>query len=91
MLFICLFFPRGADEYIRSVGMVGHKEKLERSVVQRLTAALNTLKECTVKFAELSCREQAIEAHHKQAQCLRSVGHRQVCAMCYFVLQNSHV
>lgn len=89
-LFVCVF-PRGADEYLGSVSIVEHKEKLHRTAVQGLKAALDTLKECAVKFTELSCREQAIEAHHKQAQCLRSVGHRQVCAMCYFVLQNSNI
>lgn len=76
---------------MRSVSIVEHKEKLHRTAVQRLKAAVDTLKECAVKFAELGCREQAIEAHHKQAQCLRSVGHRRVCAMCYFVLKNSNI
>lgn len=85
---VVCFFLRGADEHIRSVSTVEHKKKLHRTAVQRLKAALNTFKECAVKFTELSCREHSIDAHHKQAQCLRSVGHGQVCALCYFVLQN---
>ncbi|XP_075891746.1 cilia- and flagella-associated protein 46 isoform X3 [Nelusetta ayraudi] len=69
----------GADEYMRSVSIVEHKEKLHRTAVQRLKAAVDTLKECAVKFAELSCREQAIEAHHKQAQCLRILANHTSC------------
>lgn len=56
-----------------------------------LKAALDTLKECIIKFTELRCREQAIEGHYEQAHCLRLVDHDQVCAVVYLMLRKSGI
>lgn len=41
-------------------------------MVQRLTAACDTLRACAGRFTELNYREQAAEARVEAARCLRS-------------------
>ncbi|XP_031140179.1 cilia- and flagella-associated protein 46 isoform X1 [Sander lucioperca] len=54
---------RGAIECIRSLGGGEPGGPLSTEVVERLTAACDTLRECASGFTKLSYREHAAEAH----------------------------
>lgn len=63
---------RGAAECIRALSRDEPGDPLGTEVVQRLTAACDTLGACAGRFTELDYREQAAEAHVEHAHCLRS-------------------
>lgn len=64
---------RGTVESVRVLGTDYPGQTLGTKVVQRLTAAYETLRECAGVFTQLSYREHAAEAHKECAYILRSV------------------
>ncbi|XP_056903879.1 cilia- and flagella-associated protein 46 isoform X4 [Takifugu flavidus] len=64
---------RGTVESVRVLGIDDPGETLSTKVVQRLTAAYETLRECAGVFAQLSYREHAAEAHKECAYILRGL------------------
>lgn len=64
---------RGTVESVRFLGTDDPGQTLSTKVVQRLTAAYETLRECAGVFTQLSYREHAAEAHKECAYILRSV------------------
>ncbi|XP_070834007.1 cilia- and flagella-associated protein 46 [Chaetodon trifascialis] len=62
---------RGATECVRALGVGDPGETLSTGIIQRLTAACDTLRECASGFTKLNYREHAAEAHSEYAHALR--------------------